>query len=287
MKNALPSYKSYLFAVAYNILGQVQEAEDVVQDCFEDILKAPEKEVYNEKAYLTRIVTNKSIDLLKKLKKEREQYPGTWLPEPYLQPELPVVDEEKIEILSYGLMSLIEQLTPVERAVFVLREAFDYSYASLAEILQTSETNCRKILSRARAKLKPEPLRQSDAKSHRELLNAFLKAHQQGDIKSLASLLKKDIIVYSDGGGNASAALKPITGPDHVIQLLAAISRVEAVQKQAVHILSINGRPGLAFRSGQKTETIFCFDVHEMCFSKMFIVRNPDKINRKDFQMLF
>lgn len=278
MKDALSSYKPYLFSVAYNILGQVQEAEDVVQDCFEDILKAPDKEVGNEKAYLTRVVTNKSIDLLRKLKKEREQYPGTWLPEPYLQPDLPAADDEKADILSYGLMNLIEQLTPVERAVFVLREAFDYSYASLSEIIQTSKTNCRKILSRARAKLKSEPLRQFDANLHRELLNAFLKAHQQGDIKSLASLLKKDIIVYSDGGGKVSAALRPITGSDNVMRLLASISSMETVQEQTVQMLSINGRPGLAFLSGQKTGTVFYCDVSEMCFSKMYILRNPDKI---------
>ncbi|KAA0992272.1 sigma-70 family RNA polymerase sigma factor [Dyadobacter aurulentus] len=278
MKDALPLYKSYLFSVAYNILGQIQEAEDVVQDCFEDILSTPDREVQNEKAYLTRVVANKSIDRLKKLKKEREQYPGTWLPEPYLQTELPAADEEKTDILSYGLMSLIEQLNPVERAVFVLREAFDYSYASLAEIVQTSETNCRKILSRARVKLRSEPLRQTNGKSHRELLDAFLRAHQQGDIKSLASLLKKDVIIYSDGGGKASAALKPVTGADNVMQLLEAISGMESVQAQTVQILRVNGRLGLVFFSGQKPETIFCFEVDKMAFSKMYIIRNPDKM---------
>lgn len=278
MKEALPSYKSYLFSVAYNILGQIQEAEDVVQDCFEDILSTPYREVQNEKAYLTRVVANKSIDRLKKLQKEREQYPGTWLPEPYLQPELPAVDEEKIDLLSYGLISLIEQLNPVERAIFVLREAFDYSYASLSEILQTSETNCRKILSRARGKLRSEPIRQTDTKSHRELLHAFLRAHQQGDIKSLASLLKKDITVYSDGGGKASAAFNPITGLDNVMQLLEAISRMKEVQAQTVQIVRINGRHGLVFVSNQEPETIFYFDADEMCFSKMYIIRNPDKI---------
>nr|WP_295927666.1 sigma-70 family RNA polymerase sigma factor [uncultured Dyadobacter sp.] len=278
MKDALPAYKSYLFSVAYNIMGQIEEAEDVVQDCFEDILSTPDKEVHNEKAYLTRVVANKSIDRLKKLKKDRERYPGTWLPEPYLQPELPAVGEERIDILSYGLMSLIEQLNPVERAVFVLREAFDYPYASLSEIVQTSEANCRKILSRARRKIKSENLRQTDATTHRKLLDAFLRAHQQGDIRSLALLLKEDITVYSDGGGKAAAALTPITGSGPVLRLLEGIARKESVQAQSVRVLRVNARPGLVFLSGQKPETIFCFDADDLAFSKLYIIRNPDKL---------
>lgn len=277
MKDALPGYKSYLFSVAYNIIGQVEEAEDVVQDCFEDILSTPGKAVHNEKAYLTRVVANKSIDRLKKLKKDRERYLGTWLPEPYLQPELLVEGEERTDILSYGLMSLIEQLNPVERAVFVLREAFDYPYASLSEIVQTSETNCRKILSRARGKIKAQTFRQTDTTTHRKLLDAFLRAHQQGDIRSLASLLKDDITVYSDGGGKATAALTPLTGSATVLRLLEGIARKESVQAQTAHILRVNSRPGLAFLSEQKPDTIFCFDADGLAFSKLYIIRNPDK----------
>lgn len=278
----LQTYHSYLFSVAYNILGQIHEAEDIVQDAFEYMLTLPAGHVKNMKTYLTRVVANKSIDRLKMLKRARTHYPGTWLPEPYVEVDEAVANtDQPVDMLSYSLMWAMETLNPVERAVFILREAFDYAYHDLAEICGISEANCRQILSRAKKKVKQasgKDQSETDQEEYQRLIAAFLRARQEEDPGALARLLKEDIIVYSDGGGKAPAAMVPLEGVDVVLRFLTGIARKQQARELSYRLVYVNHQPAILLSSGAQPDTLISFDVTNSSINRIFIIRNPDKI---------
>ncbi len=201
-------YRPLLFSIAYRMLGEKQEAEDIVQDIYARWLEMDVTAVQQPRHYLMRATTNRSINRLKSLQQQRETYPGPWLPEPATAlPELAPAQEND---LSIGFLFLLEKLNPVERAVFLLRESFDVPYKELETILDIPDSNCRQHYHRAKEKLQQEKKRfDPDAARHQLLIKAFMDACMQDDQSKLVSLLKEDISFYADGGGKASSAGHP------------------------------------------------------------------------------
>jgi len=271
---SVTEYHSYFFSVAYNILGEVQEAEDIVQDGFEHFLTLPRDHVKNTKSFLTRVIANKAIDRLKERKKLQVSYPGTWLPEPYLTTE----EHPPEDLLPYGILHLLERLNPLERAVFILREAFQHSYEELAEFCEISQEYCRKLLSRARKKVQMSKERlASNTQSYEALLDAFWQARENNDIQPLTQLLKEDIVLYSDGGGKKAAARVPLYGWETVAKFLAGIIKKSPVQQMTHQLVQINGQPGIIFSLKGEPESLIVWDVIDEQIQNLYIIRNPDK----------
>jgi RNA polymerase sigma-70 factor, ECF subfamily len=264
-----------LVAIAYNMIGQIHEAEDIVQDAFEDVIAKGEREVKNSKSYLTRIVMNKAIDRLGRLKVQREHYPALWLPEPYISE-----DERSTEadILPYAILHLIEQLNPLERAVFILREAFNYSYEDIAEICNITTDNCRQILHRSKLKLKDTTVQGAKKEQDDRILKAFLRACLSNDTEALASLLKEDVLLYADGGGKVVAARKILDGIASVSKFLFGIVRKTVDKWSAAKQVAVNGQPGLIMKDGEGIYMVLVPHIVEGKVLKIFIMRNPDKI---------
>lgn len=281
-------YKPLLFSIGYNMLGSVEDSEDLVQDTFvtvQKLSKTSTEEPSNIKAFLCKIMTNRCLDLLKSSKKKREVYIGPWLPEPILQMKIEGLHEdpaEKVildETISYALLVLLEQLNPVERAVFILREAFDFDYKNIAEILNKTELNCRKIFSRVQEKIQSDHI---DSKTNNQedflLAKRFIEATGTGDLEDLITLLTDDIVLISDGGGKVKAALRPIYEKKNVVAFLTGLVKKlkDSVQIQFV---IVNGQIGILVDSEEPT--IICFEREGDCYKKIFMVRNPDKMTSK------
>ncbi|AUD05929.1 sigma factor-like helix-turn-helix DNA-binding protein [Spirosoma pollinicola] len=268
--------RPYLFRIAYAMLGMIQEAEDIVQDVYEKWLSVDR--VQNAKAYLGRMTVNKSINRLEELKKQREIYPGPWLPEPYI-----TLEAEQPLTLEYGLLFLVEQLNPIERAVFILRESFSQDYRSIAELTGLSADNCRQLLHRAREKLagrKPQPV---EPVTHGALTEAFLVALHRQDRDALNQLLRSDIELFSDGGGKRAAGLKPLFGLQKVLKFLLGVMQLPANQgNDFIHRPAfVNGQPGSLIFEGQTGEldsmTYIGWDANQI--TRLLYVRNPDKLH--------
>ena len=272
-------YKPYLFSIAYNMLGEVEAAEDIVQDAFEKWLTVDHSKVTNEKAYLSRIVMNKSIDRLEKLKKEREAYKGTWLPEPVVYDTLPAEEEYNLD---FAILFLLEKLNPYERAVLVLRESFDMDYAEIAELLGMSNDNCRQVLHRAKEKVKsPARRQQADPDRKRELLDAFLSAVHSKDPQRLQALLKEDIVMYSDGGGKVPAALNPLPGSEIVAKFFLGLMAQADPALVSFRSIYMNGDPAAIILYDGNIISLITAEVEDGKIVNIYNVRNPDKIRYK------
>jgi len=282
-------YKGLVFTLAYQLTGSASDAEDVVQDVFLKVHGVDPKRLTNPKAYLCRMTTNRCRDLLKSARRKRERYIGEWLPEPIFtsrEESLHAVIRE--ELLSYAVLVLLERLTPVERAVFVLREALNFEFAEIAEVVGKSEANCRKLLSRAREKMKlagDEPIRPEA--SDEAWIRRMLSALERDDAEAVVSLLAEDVVLVSDGGGKAVAAVHPIVSKDSVAKFLLGLFRQIPYYKGGVRIeiREINGQPAVTVRSGGEIETIVLIHVGRNAIRNLFFVRNPDKLrhlNRHD-----
>jgi RNA polymerase sigma-70 factor, ECF subfamily len=272
--------RPYLLAVAYNMTGEVHEAEDIVQDAFEDLLKQSAGDIKSLKSYLTRIVINKSVDRITRLKKERENYPGVWLPEPYLTES---ENDINADILPYAFIHLLENLNPVERAVTILREAFNYSYEEIADVCNVSVENCRQILHRAKPKLK-SPVR-SETTTSREterIMHAFLQASLDQDAGRLSSILKEDVQLYSDGGGKATAARKILEGIIDVGKFVLGVVRKAFALWSQAKVVFVNGQPGLLMADENGVYMVLMIETQGDKISKVFTMRNPEKINYKN-----
>src|SRR5579859_249132 len=222
-------YRRLLFSIAYRMTGSASEAEDIVQEAYLRYQAADASEIRSLKSYLSTIVTHLSLDYLKSARVEREQYVGTWLPEPLLTtPADPVPLEaiEQRESISLAFLLLLETLTPPERAIFLLHEVFDYPFQEIAEIVGKSPATCRQILHRAHQRLAVRQRRFAAAPEvHAHLLQHFLLACQRGDLAALTELLATDSIAWADGGGKATANLRPVYGQGAVTRLLLGITR--------------------------------------------------------------
>lgn len=277
-------HRPLLFSLAYNILGDVQEAEDIVQDIFESwFFKQPE--VKFPKAYLSSAVVKKSIDRLEKLRKIREVYKGPWLPVPIVS-EISYADDMQSRIgdgdpLPYALLSMLEKLNPVERAAFLLRHAFDFPYNEISQMCNLSEENARQIVSRAAEKLKRPRVRyEASVEDRQRLLNAFLDACLSQDVSILKDILHKDVILYTDGGGKVNAAIFPVRGPEKIITFLKNVLkdsgdvflRKDMIVNGSAGALVIDKKTGI-------TDTICTLETDGFRITALYAVRNPDKIS--------
>jgi RNA polymerase sigma-70 factor, ECF subfamily len=267
--------RPYLFKIGYSMLGEIEEAEDIVQDIYEKWMSA--ENVKEPKAYLGRMVVNKSIKRLNELKTQRETYIGTWLPEPYITTEAP--DSPTIE---YGLLFLLERLNPIERAVFILRESFSEEYNYIAELTGLSTDNCRQTLHRSYDKLGRNAQFQVDTTKHNALMEAFLLSVLKQDRSSLEQILRSDIEFYGDGGGKRNAALKPIFGLEKVQKFLLGVMQMPENQGDAYEYkpVFVNGVPAaLILRTSDKElDSVQYIVPDDTGIARLLIVRNPDKL---------
>src|SRR5882762_2201590 len=251
-------YKALLFSMAYNMLGNIDQAEDIVQDIYLKWMEVQVGSVKHTKAFLVKMVTNKCINHLNSARVQREDYIGIWLPEP-LQDSGPDRAHQRIEsyhALSIGMLVLMEKLTPQERAIFLLKEIFAYDYYELAEIFDKTTDNCRQILKRAKDNLGKDTRRfQVDLKVHEKILNNFLQAISEGSVEDLIDLLKEDILLFADGGGRTftvqgqrlTAFAKPIHGRENVGRLLLTVvpKFIQSVPDFSQEIIFANGLPSI------------------------------------------
>lgn len=261
---------------AYNICGTVEEAEDVVQDVFLKFMEVDHQTVYDFKSYLIRMVVNRSINQKKLLKKRLTTYPGEWLPEPVATEKADAGINRK-ELLSYSLMVLLEKLNARQRAVFILKEAFDYSHDEISSVLGITTDLSRQLLSRAKRQLGTHQ-RLHNRSIPASFLNQFLQVIQAGDTKQLETLLTEDIRAVSDGGGKAIAALKIVFGKKSVGALLTGLYK-KFSSYYDVREEIINHERALLYYSGNKLATCLTFSYTENGISSVYIVRNPDKLN--------
>lgn len=278
-------YRPLLFSIAYNMLGSIMDAEDIVQDTFTYWYNTDYSLVENPRSYLVKAVTNRCINRLKEAQRNRENYVGTWLPEPLVEKQ--ETDKQAIQFdnrneLSIGFLYLLEKLNPLERAVLILKESFDFPYSEIAQIFDISQDNCRQLLSRSKAKLKQEKNRFTvDKDKHDRTLHKFLEACVNGDMEGLVSLLKEDVAFYSDGGGKVSAALHPLYGREKVLKFISGILK-QAGPVSSIKIASVNGLTGAIIcidKNNPVPDLIIALDVDEdEKIQNFYFIRNPDKL---------
>jgi RNA polymerase sigma-70 factor (ECF subfamily) len=274
------SHRPLLFSIAYRMLGSVMDAEDMVQETFIRWQQAAPGDVRSPKAYLSTVVTRLCIDQLRSARAQREQYIGPWLPEPVVTEEsAPVEDEAALaDSISMAFLVLLERLSPVERAAFLLREVFDYGYPEIAGVVGKSEANCRQMVSRARRHIGEHRKRFAPAPEDAGRIAArFLDAATRGDMQGLLDLLAEDVTLWSDGGGKAAAALNPIEGANRVARFFTGLA-AKMPPSLSVRRARVNGRPGFVMYIGGQPYSVATADVSDGRVRAVHIVVNPDKL---------
>ena len=276
-------HRGLLFSVAYRMLGSVVDAEDMLQETFIRWQQAPKEEIRSPRAYLVTIITRLCINQLQSARVRREEYVGEWLPEPLVtDPASDPLGIVKVdESLSMAFLFLLERLTPMERAVFLLREVFEYEYAEIASVLGQTEANCRQILRRARQHVGDLRRRfDASAQEHSDLLVRFLKASRSGDLQGLVDLLAGDVVLHTDGGGKAIALPKEVHGADTVARTILQ-RMANNVPKEALgRLAKINGEPGFVGYVNGKPFSAMTLDVRDGRIQGIYIVTNPEKLAR-------
>jgi RNA polymerase sigma-70 factor (ECF subfamily) len=271
--------RPYLFAIAYRMLGSVAEAEDVVQEAFLRY-HAAGAEPESAKAWLAAVTTRVAIDQLRSARARREVYPGEWLPEPLVDDES-AMHAETADSLSLTFLHLLEKLSPVERAVFLLREVFDYSYEEVAGIVGKNPGNCRQILVRARRRMDEGRRRFDVSREERdEVARRFVAAWEDGDLERLIELLAPDATLYGDGGGKAPSIPHPLVGAERIAKALVGWGRVAEVDFSLVHRMAIvNGDPGVVFHDREgRAVWVAGFQVVDGVVVAVRSILNPDKL---------
>ncbi|MEH7348116.1 RNA polymerase sigma factor SigJ [Gottfriedia acidiceleris] len=281
-------YKPLLFSIGYSMLGSVEDSEDLVQDTFLTVQKmnqsTTKEEPNNIKAFLCKIMTNRCLDLLKSSKNKREVYIGPWLPEPIIQNLLEDLHDDPMEkmileeTITYAFLVLLEQLNPTERAVFVLREAFQFDFRTIANILNKTELNCRKIFSRLQRKVQSKDVvEKRNLNQELAIAKRFIEATETGNLDMLISLLTEDIVLITDAGGKTKAALRPINLQKNVIAFIVGV-RKKINSPSEIEIALINNQIGLIVKSEGEEPTVICFEIEGDRYRSIYMLRNPDKI---------
>ena len=278
---AFEHYRVLLFSIAYRMTGSASDAEDLVQETYLRYQARISSEIVSLKAYLTTIITHLALNYLKSARVAREQYMGTWLPEPILTSEdggFPQAALEQQEALSLAFLRLLEALSPPERAVFLLHEIFEYPFSEIGVMLSKSPATCRQIFHRARqalqdkrARFEPEPQRQ------RQLLLRFLSASQAGDMAALTSLLAQDVISWSDGGGKVQTNLKPIYSQQAVARFWLSVTRKNQ-RPQTETLAEINGSPALLFWEEGRLVGVISLTLSAVGIQEIYALLNPEKL---------
>ena len=271
-----------LCGIAYRLLGSAMDAEDVVQEAYLRWQAAPTAEVESPKAYLTTVVTRLCLDQWRSARTQRETYIGPWLPEPLVTDPQPGPAEAAAlaDTLSMAFLLLLERLAPVERAVFLLREVFDYDYAEIARIVDRSEANCRQIVRRAREHLAAgRPRFAASAAEQRRLTEQFALAVATGDLPGLMQVLADDITLFADSGGQVRAARNPVYGPDKVGRYLLGVMRRLPPNYTARPALA-NGQPALIGYLGGRLYHLLVLDIRDGAIRNLYNLLNPEKLER-------
>ncbi|WP_371916265.1 sigma-70 family RNA polymerase sigma factor [Paenibacillus sp. FSL H8-0259] len=290
MEELYQNYKGYAFSIAYRMLGVVADAEDAVQDTFAELQRRDRSGIQNIKAYVAKGVTNRCLNMLNSARSRRETYIGEWLPEPvstgYDGPE---AEAERKDSLSYAFLVLLERLAPTERAVFVLREAFQYDYEEIAGMVGKTESNCRQIFSRAKRTLQAERAATSPSPSpgygavKENLLRSFTAAFTSYDVGGMLKLLGEHPVLVADGGGQeVHTILRPMTGRKGVLALLTSRRVMHYLREWEQHYGIVNGEPGLIFTHQGEIKGVICLipDRSGEQIQNIYLMMDPAKMSR-------
>lgn len=277
---AFREHRRELFGIAYRMLGSVADAEDILQDAWLKWSAVDASDVDQPRAYLARTVTNLSLNKLKSATARRETYVGPWLPEPLVSTEQDADREvEQTEAVSLAMLVVLETLSPLERAVFVLKEVFGFTFAEIADMLNRSESAVRQVAARARSHVRARrPRYDAPAETRRRVTDEFLAACLGGDINQVMALLAPDVTAWTDGGGKIRAALRPLHGADKVARWILGVlaSQVPGVRTSSV---LVNGQPGLLVSAAGVLDNVVVADLNaEGRIEAIRLIRNPDKL---------
>jgi RNA polymerase sigma-70 factor (ECF subfamily) len=276
---AFEAHRPLLFSIAYRMLGSASEAEDVVQDAWLRARQDEHADVRSARAYLTTIVTRLCLDHLRSAERTRMEYPGPWLPEPLAEP-----NQESAELassLTMAFLVLLEQLAPMERAVFLLREVFDFDFDDIAKSVGKTEANTRQILARARGRLREARPRFSASRDEsEEVVRHFRSACATGNVDELMSVLHADATLVSDGGGKASAATRPVVGADRIAKFVLGYASKARWSESDFDLVTVNGAPGQLLHHPLAGTGVYSFDIVDGRIRTVYVVRNPDKLRR-------
>ena len=274
-------YRPKLQAMAYRMLGTVTDAEDLVQETFIKWRKVDVWDLKNPQAYLMTIITRLCLDYLRSARVKREQYVGTWLPQPIVSyKNEPIENAELADSLSMAFLVVLEKLSPIERAVFLLREVFEYDYEAIATIANKTTANCRQIARRAKLQLKNHNSRFTPSdEQQQQLTEKFIQACDRGNLSELIALLSADITLYSDGGGKVKALLQPIQGNMKVARFLIALRRSKLIPNYDARLVQVNGQAGILYSLSGVVQTIVALETNNRTIQSIYFVRNPDKLS--------
>ena len=271
------AHRPLLFSIAYRMLGSASEAEDVLQDAWLRARQDEHADIRSPRAYLTTIVTRLCIDHLRSAERTRMVYPGPWLPEPLAEP-----NQESAELASSmttAFLVLLEQLAPIERAVFLLREVFDLGFDEIARTVDKSPANTRQILTRARRRLRESRPRFAVSRRDSEaVVRRFRDACVTGNLQELMAVLHTDAELVADGGGKALAAARPVIGADRIAEFVIHLVGKARWMESAPEIVMINGAPGLLLSHPSLGNSTYSFDIADDRIRAIYVVRNPDKL---------
>ena len=280
------TYRRYLFSLAYRMLGSAMDAEDMVQETYLRYQATPPQTIHSLQAYLTTILTHLCLDQLQLAYRKREVYVGPWLPEPILTEETPEEADpekrvEREESISLAFLVLLEHLQPFERAVFLLREVFEYEFAEIAALLEKSEAACRRSFSRAKQHLVAQrPRFQPTKETHQQLLNSFLQAVTTGETTALTNLLAEQVTFWADGGGKVKGApRRPLSGRLAVVRFFLGTKHLWPPTARA-ELGEVNGQAALIVRTGEKAFSVLVMDVQHGLIQRIWVIANPDKLTR-------
>lgn len=281
-------YRSLLFAMAYRMVGSAMEAEDIVQEAYLRYRATPPASIRTLKSFLTTVVHHLCIDHLRTVQAQREEYVGPWLPEPILtgnraSPLPPLRQMTDWDSISMAFLVLLESLSPLERAVFLLREVFDYEYSEIAQITGRSETACRQLFSRAKKHVSEQrPRFPASPEAHAKMVGRFMEACMAGDMDGLMGLLAEDVTAWMDGGGKVTvSARQPVQGREQVARgIIRHLSRVP--EGTTVEVIEANGLPALLVRVKGQIASVLTLEVEGEFIRAVRTVLNPDKLAHLD-----
>ncbi|RBM21627.1 RNA polymerase subunit sigma-24 [Prauserella sp. PE36] len=278
--DAFVAHRNLLFTVAYEMLGSAADAEDILQETWLRWVKVDLEQVRDQRAYLVRITTRQSLNRLRTMTRRKEAYVGPWLPEPLLTTPDVAEDVELAESVSMAMMLVLETLSPTERAVFVLREAFEISYEDIAAAVDKSPAAVRQIAYRARRHVDARRPRQVVSPHEaREVLESVRRALETRDVQSLLDVLAPDVVLVSDGGGVKQAALRPVVGADKLVRfMVGSLGKAEGTITGESTV--VNGNPALVLRLGGELDGVMAVRIEDGRITGAYYVRNPEKLTR-------
>ncbi|MEJ1111351.1 RNA polymerase sigma factor SigJ [Kribbella sp. CCNWLW201] len=271
------THRAVLVGAAYRVVGSVSDAEDVVQEAWLRWAAVDHEEVRDTRAYLIRITTRLALNRLRQQKARREEYVGPWLPEPIASDDDPAAAVEMADSVSMAMLVVLETLSPLERATFVLREVFDLPYDEIAETLGRSESAVRQLAHRARGHVHArQPRHQVDKERHNELTMRFMAAAGSGDFDQVVALLAPDAVLISDGGGKKQAALRPIHGSEKIARWLSAVTAKNP--NFEIRMATLNGETAFIMYFDDEPDTVAFLETTDGLVTSLYMIRNPDKL---------